>query len=249
MLGLMLQIGIVAIVGYPLWTWWQRRSQPAVAGGPSLRDYSPGPAARFGFGGGSGAARPGEHPAPTRSGRPPTTSMPSSASSMRCKPPMAARTSGACGRAPRPRRFRILGRNGSECQHRRDQSAFRREAAAGDLAERGARAIPTTQPWPCAIRSTIRRWSVTAAASCRAAPMRSPRFGPSCGCAAGIGWCRQSSRPERFDHRNRDTQRNGRACPGHFLCAGAYQAPPLMTASSAGSRCASRAAIQAAMPR
>jgi predicted lipid-binding transport protein (Tim44 family) len=40
MLGLMLQIGIIVIVGYLLWTWWQRRSQPALAGGPALRDYA-----------------------------------------------------------------------------------------------------------------------------------------------------------------------------------------------------------------
>jgi len=37
-LGLLLQIGLVAIVGYLLWSWWQRRSQPALASGPSLRD-------------------------------------------------------------------------------------------------------------------------------------------------------------------------------------------------------------------
>jgi predicted lipid-binding transport protein (Tim44 family) len=58
MLGLMLQIGIIAIVGYLLWTWWQRRNQPALASGPSLRDYSSGnagPQPAFGFGGGSGA--------------------------------------------------------------------------------------------------------------------------------------------------------------------------------------------------
>jgi predicted lipid-binding transport protein (Tim44 family) len=58
MLGLMLQIGIIAIVAYLLWTWWQRRNQPAMAGGPSLRDYNSGnagPQPGFGFGGGSGA--------------------------------------------------------------------------------------------------------------------------------------------------------------------------------------------------
>jgi predicted lipid-binding transport protein (Tim44 family) len=57
MLGLLLQVGIIAIVGYMLWTWWQRRSQPALASGPSLRDYHSGNgAAPMGFGGGSGAA-------------------------------------------------------------------------------------------------------------------------------------------------------------------------------------------------
>ena len=59
MLGLLLQIGIVVIIGYLLWTWWQRRSQPALASGPSLRDYNSGNSPSqpgFGFGGGSGAA-------------------------------------------------------------------------------------------------------------------------------------------------------------------------------------------------
>jgi predicted lipid-binding transport protein (Tim44 family) len=45
-LGLVLQVGLVAIVAYLAWTWWQRRSQsqsqPAFAGGPSLRDIGPG---------------------------------------------------------------------------------------------------------------------------------------------------------------------------------------------------------------
>lgn len=67
MLGLLLQIGIVAIIGYLLWTWWQRRNQPALASGPALRDYNSGAShspmgsgsAGFGgagFGGGSGVA-------------------------------------------------------------------------------------------------------------------------------------------------------------------------------------------------
>ena len=58
MLGLMLQIGIVVIVGYLLWRWWQRRNQPALASGPALRDYQHGNSGAqpgFGFGGGSGA--------------------------------------------------------------------------------------------------------------------------------------------------------------------------------------------------
>jgi predicted lipid-binding transport protein (Tim44 family) len=58
MLGLMLQIGIVVIIGYLVWMWWQRRSQPALASGPALRDYaSGGSRAPMGFGGGSGAPR------------------------------------------------------------------------------------------------------------------------------------------------------------------------------------------------
>ena len=65
MLGLMLQIGIVAVIGYLLWTWWQRRNQPALASGPALRDANSGnPRSPMsfgnsgfggaGFGGGSG---------------------------------------------------------------------------------------------------------------------------------------------------------------------------------------------------
>jgi predicted lipid-binding transport protein (Tim44 family) len=39
MFGLLLQIGLVVIVGYLLWNWWQRRQQPAAAyaGGANLR--------------------------------------------------------------------------------------------------------------------------------------------------------------------------------------------------------------------
>jgi predicted lipid-binding transport protein (Tim44 family) len=57
-LGLLLQVALVVLVGRLLWAWWQRRSQPAVAGGPALRDYAPGSSlgSRLGLGGGSGAA-------------------------------------------------------------------------------------------------------------------------------------------------------------------------------------------------
>jgi predicted lipid-binding transport protein (Tim44 family) len=58
MLGLMLQIGIVVIIGYLLWTWWQRRNQPALASGPALRNYASSDSSDrpMGFGGGTGAA-------------------------------------------------------------------------------------------------------------------------------------------------------------------------------------------------
>jgi len=57
--GLLLQIGLVAIVGYMLWSWWQRRSQPAFAGGPSLRDAPANGPRPLGLGGlGSGSAAP-----------------------------------------------------------------------------------------------------------------------------------------------------------------------------------------------
>jgi predicted lipid-binding transport protein (Tim44 family) len=61
--GLLLQIGLVVIVASLLWRWWQRRQQPATAGGPSLRDINGGQGSglggqgsalgSFGFGGGS----------------------------------------------------------------------------------------------------------------------------------------------------------------------------------------------------
>jgi predicted lipid-binding transport protein (Tim44 family) len=64
MLGLLLQIGLVVIVASLLWRWWQRRSQPAMAAGPSLRDFNVDtrPAAG-GFGGlGGGYAAPSTRP-------------------------------------------------------------------------------------------------------------------------------------------------------------------------------------------
>jgi predicted lipid-binding transport protein (Tim44 family) len=53
-LGLLLQVALVVMVGRLLWTWWQRRNQPALASGPALRDYAPG--SSLGLGGGSGGA-------------------------------------------------------------------------------------------------------------------------------------------------------------------------------------------------
>jgi predicted lipid-binding transport protein (Tim44 family) len=41
-LGLLLQIALVVFVARMIWAWWQRRSQPALAGGPALRDYASG---------------------------------------------------------------------------------------------------------------------------------------------------------------------------------------------------------------
>lgn len=37
-LGLALQIGIVVLIGWLLFSWWQRRNQPATAMGPAMRD-------------------------------------------------------------------------------------------------------------------------------------------------------------------------------------------------------------------
>jgi predicted lipid-binding transport protein (Tim44 family) len=49
-LGLLIQVGLVVVVAMLAWRWWQRRSQPqpAMAGGPSLRDIQ-----------GQGQSRPG----------------------------------------------------------------------------------------------------------------------------------------------------------------------------------------------
>ena len=49
-LGLILQVALVVFLGRLAWTWWQRRNQPALAGGPSFRDYAP--ASSQGLGGG-----------------------------------------------------------------------------------------------------------------------------------------------------------------------------------------------------
>ncbi len=59
-IGLVLQVALIVIVARLLWSWWQRRSQPALASGPSLRSVSP--LSGLGLGGGAGAASA----APTR---------------------------------------------------------------------------------------------------------------------------------------------------------------------------------------
>jgi len=58
-LGLILQIALVVIVARLLWAWWQRRNQPALASGPSLHSYGPGPSGpQGGYGVGGGGAPP-----------------------------------------------------------------------------------------------------------------------------------------------------------------------------------------------
>ena len=39
-IGLLLQVGLVAFLAMLAWRWFQRRNEPALAGGPSLRDMS-----------------------------------------------------------------------------------------------------------------------------------------------------------------------------------------------------------------
>jgi len=59
-LGLILQVALVVIVARLIWGWWQRRNQPAFAGGPSMRDYAGQSGVRpgFGLGGGLGGGAP-----------------------------------------------------------------------------------------------------------------------------------------------------------------------------------------------
>jgi predicted lipid-binding transport protein (Tim44 family) len=54
-LGLILQVALIVIVARLIWNWWQRRNQPAFAGGPAPRDSyaSSNPMSGFGFGGGN----------------------------------------------------------------------------------------------------------------------------------------------------------------------------------------------------
>jgi len=63
LLGLLLQVALVVIVARLAWAWWQRRNQPAMASGPSLRDsLSGGRPASGGFPGFGGGAAPADEP-------------------------------------------------------------------------------------------------------------------------------------------------------------------------------------------
>jgi predicted lipid-binding transport protein (Tim44 family) len=55
-LGLALQIGIIVLIGWLLFSWWQRRNQPATAMGPSMRDMQRPSPYQFGGSGGSGGS-------------------------------------------------------------------------------------------------------------------------------------------------------------------------------------------------
>lgn len=57
--GLLLQIGLIVIVGRLIWNWWQRRQGLAYAGGPAYRDVNGGPSGapqQPAYGGGASAA-------------------------------------------------------------------------------------------------------------------------------------------------------------------------------------------------
>jgi predicted lipid-binding transport protein (Tim44 family) len=60
-LGLILQVALVVIVARLIWSWWQRRNQPAYANGPSVHNniFGGGSGTQGGFGfGGGGTAEP-----------------------------------------------------------------------------------------------------------------------------------------------------------------------------------------------
>ena len=58
-LGLALQIGIIALIGWLLFRWWQGRQQPATAMGPSMRDMSSSRQSPYQFGGTGGGVGSG----------------------------------------------------------------------------------------------------------------------------------------------------------------------------------------------
>lgn len=58
LLGLLLQVGLVAFVGMLLFRMWQGRRQPALAGGPQLRDIGPNPSGLGSLGGRAATAAP-----------------------------------------------------------------------------------------------------------------------------------------------------------------------------------------------
>ena len=110
-LGLALQIGIVVLIGWLLFRWWQSRQQPATAMGPSMRDMPDQRPPSYNLGGTGGPvalvvvlAQPPAAMAPPTRGRPirmrsaprRPTSRPSSACSVTYRPPTAPRTSASC---------------------------------------------------------------------------------------------------------------------------------------------------------
>src|SRR6266540_968488 len=133
MLGLMLQIGIVVVISYLLWTWWQRRSQPALANGPAYRDMSAGDSRR-------------------------RTSTRSSGCSAKSRPPTAPKTSAACGPAPRPRWCPTSPRNWRRTPAAASSTASPTSSSCRATSPRhGGRATPTTPRSRSALRSTTRR--------------------------------------------------------------------------------------------
>jgi predicted lipid-binding transport protein (Tim44 family) len=57
--GLLLQIALVVLVARLIWGWWQRRQTPAYAGGPAMRDASPGYQSQGSYAGGGAGSTAG----------------------------------------------------------------------------------------------------------------------------------------------------------------------------------------------
>jgi len=64
MLGLIFQLGLIALVAMLVWRWFQRRNEPAMAGGAMMRDaggsYSPNQARLTDGGAGGGSSQPSD---------------------------------------------------------------------------------------------------------------------------------------------------------------------------------------------
>lgn len=64
LLGLILQVGLIALVAMLAWRWWQRRSQPALASGPDLRQAASEERKSFALGGALGGGHGSASAAP-----------------------------------------------------------------------------------------------------------------------------------------------------------------------------------------
>jgi hypothetical protein len=100
-LGLIFQLGLIALVAMFLWRWFQRRSQPAYAGSLYRNGPPASPLGAIGLGGGQGEVVPAPASAATKSASRAPTTMRSSTCSARFRPPTATRTSMRCGPTPR----------------------------------------------------------------------------------------------------------------------------------------------------
>ena len=244
MLGLMLQIGIVAIIGYLLWTWWQRRNQPALASGPALRDANSGnPRSPMsfgnsgfggaGFGGGSGV------------------------------PAAATRASGTDEVGLSPDDFNAFEKILTDVQtaySAEDLAHLRREVTPemlsyfsedlatnaskgmvnrvsdvkllqGDLAEAWREGDTDYATVAMRSRSTTRCSTATAAVWSKPAPTKPRKCGPSSAPAAANGWCRRSSRRDATAASISRDMAGTSSRPFHFTPVGgtAYAPRPLQT--------------------
>ena len=195
-LGLLFQVALVVIVARLAWAWWQRRNQPAYAGGPSMRhSMSGGRPSGGGFGGfGGGAVGAGR-----RADR-------GDACGFRCVREAAYEIQTAYGSedlgALRPRMTpEMLSYFSEELAQNASRGVVNQitdvKLLQGDLSEawrEGSDEYATV-----AMRySLTTRWSIgRAAASSRRSRRRRPSSGRSAARAAATGCSRRSSSPER----------------------------------------------------